>query len=57
MRGGWPDLWYGKLRKWPILERFRMSEGCYPEGLDDLVPGYLEKLPADPCSESAGAFG
>lgn len=29
------------------VERFRLAQGCLPQTLDELVPAYLEKIPAD----------
>lgn len=31
------------------LERYRLSRGMYPEGLDALVPDYLPEIPHDVC--------
>ena len=30
------------------LERFHVARGDYPQQLDELVPGFMEKLPHDP---------
>ena len=32
------------------LEKYRMAQGEYPQGLEQLVPDYLVELPVDPYS-------
>jgi hypothetical protein len=41
------------LRTATAIERYRRKTGALPGGLGDLVPAYLEQVPADPCDGQA----